>query len=366
MSPTTPAPASRGRRLAELGLVGGVVGLAATLVVVGYRQEQASVTTVSAASGAEIVVEQDPADEPLATVPAQPVSSVAAPILATVAPPTLGDDFSPPVINLFPRGVFMSPTTQPAATTTTTETVASTTTTTAAPASEAPDDGPVIDSVDMPGDDAKLAEAVTPVDAEAADVAPQLAPRNNVPRVLFGDMAVDGPVIGTVAIEGLLNDSAAADELVDLVVEVFGAERVIDNSAVVPGTAADALATIRISEIALFETKSPTIDASVLPMLERIVVLMKLAPDSTITVIGHTDTLGVPEENDELSRLRAESVVNYLEFRSISPDRLVSVGAGSSEPIASNDDEAGRSQNRRIELIIEGPITQTTEGDAAQ
>lgn len=75
--------------------------------------------------------------------------------------------------------------------------------------------------------------------------------------------------------------------------------------------------------------------------------------ESVLAVNGHTDSSGADSYNMELSIKRAQSVANYLIQQQISSDRLRVRGYGESMPIATNDSEAGRAKNRRVELLIE-------------
>ena len=79
---------------------------------------------------------------------------------------------------------------------------------------------------------------------------------------------------------------------------------------------------------------------------------MRDNPKLVIDVMGHTDALGDDAYNLELSRRRAESVVNFLLENKISKTRLRSHGEGESKPIASNETDEGRAQNRRVEFIV--------------
>jgi len=81
---------------------------------------------------------------------------------------------------------------------------------------------------------------------------------------------------------------------------------------------------------------------------------MKKYPSTTAVIEGHTDNVGDPKHNLDLSMQRAESVVNYLvEAFGIDRSRLVAVGFGSSVPVADNATDAGKQANRRIEAIID-------------
>lgn len=86
---------------------------------------------------------------------------------------------------------------------------------------------------------------------------------------------------------------------------------------------------------------------------------------TVIEVAGHTDSTGRLEYNQKLSEQRADSVAAYLASKGVSRDRMVTVGAGPSRPIASNDTEDGRAQNRRVEITIV-PVTEANVAAAKQ
>jgi len=70
-----------------------------------------------------------------------------------------------------------------------------------------------------------------------------------------------------------------------------------------------------------------------------------------LQVVGHTDSTGGDAHNKDLSSRRAASVMRALTQAGIAADRFTSRGAGASEPVAPNDNEAGRAKNRRVELV---------------
>lgn len=87
--------------------------------------------------------------------------------------------------------------------------------------------------------------------------------------------------------------------------------------------------------------------------LDSIASIMNANPDLNILVEGHTDSTGDAAYNQELSQRRANSIKNYLVNQGeVNPGRLTAVGKGESDPVASNDSEYGRAQNRRIEFKI--------------
>ncbi|HEY7810040.1 MAG TPA: OmpA family protein [Allosphingosinicella sp.] len=86
--------------------------------------------------------------------------------------------------------------------------------------------------------------------------------------------------------------------------------------------------------------------------LEQVAQTLVTYPSTLIDVYGHTDPSGGDAINIPLSKNRAESVANYLSQRGVNRTRIATQGFGSSQPIASNATEAGRQQNRRVELRV--------------
>jgi OOP family OmpA-OmpF porin len=73
-----------------------------------------------------------------------------------------------------------------------------------------------------------------------------------------------------------------------------------------------------------------------------------------VLVVGHTDSIGTETYNQKLSERRAATVKNYLVEKGISADKIETVGKGESQPIADNKTRAGRAQNRRVEVTVDG------------
>lgn len=88
------------------------------------------------------------------------------------------------------------------------------------------------------------------------------------------------------------------------------------------------------------------------PTLDEIAKLMKASTELSVVVTGHTDSKGAFDYNVDLSKRRAAAVVAELTKRyGIAAARLIPFGAGMASPIAPNEDEAGRTKNRRVELV---------------
>ncbi|MEO0790662.1 MAG: OmpA family protein, partial [Bacteroidota bacterium] len=89
-------------------------------------------------------------------------------------------------------------------------------------------------------------------------------------------------------------------------------------------------------------------------------------PSMTIDLAGHTDAQGEPEPNMELSVARAEAVFNQIVAGGIDPARVSYTGYGQTRPIESNDTEAGRQANRRIEITVTSTAPTSTEEPTEQ
>lgn len=75
-------------------------------------------------------------------------------------------------------------------------------------------------------------------------------------------------------------------------------------------------------------------------------------PDSNVLIVGHTDSVGADSYNMTLSERRAESAAAYLRQEGVSAGRIRTEGRGEMEPVSSNDTDAGRQENRRVEVAI--------------
>ena len=102
----------------------------------------------------------------------------------------------------------------------------------------------------------------------------------------------------------------------------------------------------------LFDTGQASIQQDSDAVLDHLTAIAMRCPDAQIEISGHTDTIGSDDTNLELSRRRAEAVADYLKKAGIAAERMTAVGYGNTRPIASNDSEAGRAQNRRIEFEV--------------
>lgn len=108
---------------------------------------------------------------------------------------------------------------------------------------------------------------------------------------------------------------------------------------------------IRLNNI-FFDTAKWILKEESFPELKRLLKLLNDNPELNIEIHGHTDDVGSDEDNLVLSKNRAAAVKEYLIANGIDSPRLSSAGFGESKPLKSNDNEAGRQYNRRVEFIL--------------
>jgi OmpA-OmpF porin, OOP family len=102
----------------------------------------------------------------------------------------------------------------------------------------------------------------------------------------------------------------------------------------------------------LFDTGKATLKPGAYGTIDRLAQALKADPNRSVVIEGHTDSVGSDEFNQQLSENRALSVQSALMQRGVSGSQMSSMGKGESTPVASNDNSAGRQENRRVELIF--------------
>ncbi len=101
-----------------------------------------------------------------------------------------------------------------------------------------------------------------------------------------------------------------------------------------------------------FESGRATIDPDSAGLLDRLVETALRCPTANIEIAGHTDADGEDAFNRTLSEKRAQAVTDYLVKAGLPANRFTAVGYGSSQPVASNDTDQGKAQNRRIDFVV--------------
>ena len=102
----------------------------------------------------------------------------------------------------------------------------------------------------------------------------------------------------------------------------------------------------------LFDVDSYTLQEPAKENINELSEILKKYEDTNIMFAGHTDSTGSEDYNQELSEKRAKSVAEYTSFLDVRSDRMTIIGYGEERPEATNKTEAGRQQNRRVEIAI--------------
>jgi outer membrane protein OmpA-like peptidoglycan-associated protein len=109
---------------------------------------------------------------------------------------------------------------------------------------------------------------------------------------------------------------------------------------------------VTFNEKILFGFDKSDLSAAAQSNLDKLASVLKEYPDTDIEIQGHTDSKGTDDYNMKLSERRANTVADYLRSKGISSSRITTKGFGKTAPIASNDTEEGRAQNRRVAFLI--------------
>ena len=102
----------------------------------------------------------------------------------------------------------------------------------------------------------------------------------------------------------------------------------------------------------LFDYDSDAVKATARANLRELAASLDKYPDSDVLIVGHTDADGPDEYNQRLSERRARSAGAYLVAQGVGGSRVGTHGLGETEPVASNDTDAGKAANRRVEVAI--------------
>lgn len=102
----------------------------------------------------------------------------------------------------------------------------------------------------------------------------------------------------------------------------------------------------------LFAQESDQLTAATRDNLRRFATSLEKYPNTRLMVVGHTDSQGGTERNLDLSERRAQAIGTFLVEVGVSRARITTLGRGDGEPLATNDTDAGRQWNRRIEVAI--------------
>ena len=189
---------------------------------------------------------------------------------------------------------------------------------------------------------------------------------NSEPRQTTRDKTVKGAGIGAAAgaAAAVLKGEREADEI--LAGAAIGAavgagvglymDHQEEKLGHIPGTTVERVSKdtllVHFQSDILFGVDSASLGGSAASTLDQVASVLLEYPKTAVVVQGHTDSTGTEVHNQQLSERRAEAVYNYLAGRGVDPGRMSALGYGESFPVASNDTEAGRQLNRRVDILL--------------
>lgn len=135
------------------------------------------------------------------------------------------------------------------------------------------------------------------------------------------------------------------------------AQQVVAESGDITVRETDESVILSVTSDVLFGFDSATLSGKAKSTLSNVVKVLDSVPESVVRVIGHTDSKGSDSYNQDLSKARADAVVDFLSSNGVASSRLKSESRGESEPMAPNeidgqDNPDGRARNRRVEFVL--------------
>ncbi|KGE14215.1 OmpA family protein [Sphingobacterium deserti] len=152
--------------------------------------------------------------------------------------------------------------------------------------------------------------------------------------------AIAGAAIGGVA--GGLIGKKMDRQAKEIENEVAGAQVIKSDEGII----------VKFDEGILFDFNSSSLKAAAKTNINKLVTTLNKEPNTEILVIGHTDNRGTLEVNQKISESRANAVKAYAVAQGLGGARIKTQGKNYSEPLTSNDTDAGRAENRRVEIVI--------------
>ncbi len=159
---------------------------------------------------------------------------------------------------------------------------------------------------------------------------------------------------GVVYLRGAVPSQEIADAIEAKAAAVLGADRVVVEYVIDPTVELSPSAPLIVEDVILFEYGSASINPQFFPLLDLGIALMYQTPSVVITVVGHTDSDGSSEFNQQLSEERTAAVIRYWVANGVADHQFEGKSLGETQPAADDSSEAGAQSNRRVEFIITG------------
>lgn len=181
----------------------------------------------------------------------------------------------------------------------------------------------------------------------SANVQKLLGPQ--LKQISKGQLKINGTQID---VKGEVSNEALRQQVASSMANALNPTYTIHNGLRVSASEQGLLDSTLANRTIEFETGSATLAPEGRAILDQMAGVLVTIPGKTIEIIGHTDNSGSRASNIALSQARADAVKGYLVTKGVDPRAMATMGVGPDQPIASNDTEAGRARNRRIEFRV--------------
>lgn len=174
-------------------------------------------------------------------------------------------------------------------------------------------------------------------------------------------------------ISGLLTQETSLEAMIGIVERIDGVRDVTNQVTIAPTVKTTPAPSTKPNELAAGSLHTPAKQHSIeqfdlsnlefvptqavltessYPILDQLAELLKQYPQTLVEISAHTDNQGTALGQTALTQAKAEAVIQYLLTKGIDLKQITAQGYGASRPLASNEDEAGRTRNRRVELTV--------------
>jgi len=191
--------------------------------------------------------------------------------------------------------------------------------------------------------------------SQRPDFGPRLQQDRQVRSVAEAD-SPDAPQAllsgGKLVLVGSVPDARIADALARKAATILGSDAVVDGMTIDPGASIPGDVPVRVAERIRFRSSSATVDGEWLGLAEAWKAVLAANPGVRMRITGYADDAGPAATNEKLAWDRASALASWMEESGIDPDRIEVTSRGSADPAAPNTTDAGRAENRRIQVDL--------------
>ncbi len=155
-------------------------------------------------------------------------------------------------------------------------------------------------------------------------------------------------------LRGTVPSTEVSTDLQQRAEQILGADNVRNELIIDPSVPRVETVLVRLGNSVLFKSGDFDIPPESEPGFVLWAAFLQSNPSVTVTVIGHADSRGLPESNQQLALQRAQVAADRITRNGVDPSRVTAISRGADDPVAENDTREGRALNRRVEFAVTG------------